>query len=308
MALLKRLALTALFALASLAPAWSAPKVVVTVAPVHALVAQVMAGVGQPSLLLPPGISPHDFALKPSQARLLSTADLVVWIGSGFETVLEKPLHSLAREGQRLELAKTKGLIRHPRRAGDEWESHDDHGHSHHHHHEGGDDPHYWLDPDNAKLWLGTIADTLAKLDPPNAATYRTNAKAAQVRLDDLTTELAAALHPIKGQAYVVFHDAYQYFERRFGLRAVAAVAASDARRPSPRRIARLRRTAAAENAVCLFTEPQMASGLADTAAEGLALKRGQLDPIGADIAPGPKHYETLLRHLTRDLRDCLKD
>ena len=291
-------------------------EVVASIAPVHSLVARVMQGAGAPYLLLPPGSSPHDHALRPSGAAALERAALVFWVGPRLERRLERPLTTLAAGARVVRLVDTPGLIRLALRKGaafaDVGAAHDhglgpDHG-------EDETDPHLWLDPENAKLWLGAIAAALAGADPEHRALYLANADAAQAELDALAADINARLAPIRGRPFVVFHDSFHYFEHRFDIAAAGAVALGDARAPGPARIARIRdriralRAApgAAPGAVCLFREPQFRSALVATVAEGTGVRIGLLDPLGASLRPGPDLYPELLRGLAESLAGCL--
>jgi zinc transport system substrate-binding protein len=277
-------------------------EVVTSIAPIHSLAARVMQGIDTPYLLLPPSASPHDHALRPSDATALEKAALVFWIGPRLEPWLQRPLSTLAVGARVVRLADTPGLTRLAQREGAAFEAHDD-DQSH-----PGDetDLHLWLDPTNAKLWLGTMAAALAEADPENQAQYLANAAAARAELDALVFEIDARLSPVRGRPFIVFHDAFHYFERRFNIRAAGAVALSDARTPGPARIAKIRERITALNAVCLFREPQFRAALVATVAEGTGVKIGVLDPLGTNLRPGPGLYPNLLRDLADGLADCL--
>ena len=189
---------------------------------------------------------------------------------------------------------------------------HDDHGDAHardadhHDHAHDGVDPHAWLDPQNARAWLGLIAETLAEADPANAAVYQQNARDARARLADLSAAIDAQLAPVRDTPYIVFHDAYQYFEARFDLNHVGAIALSDASDPSPARIARVRDAVTAAGARCVFAEPQFNPGLVASVADGTEADTGVLDPLGSDLAVGASFYPALLRDLADRMVDCL--
>ncbi len=283
---------------------FAGPDVVVSIAPVHSLAARVMQGAGTPRLLLPPGASPHDHALRPSDAAALERAALVFWVGPGLEPWLERPLTILATGARVMRLADTPGLTRLALREGAVFEAHDhglgpDHG-------EDETDPHFWRDPMNAKLWLGAIAAALAEADPSRRALYLANAEAARAEFDALAAAIDARLAPVRGRPFVVFHDAFHYFGHRFGIEAAGAVALGDARAPGPARIARIRDRIRALGAVCLFREPQFRSALVATVAEGTGVRIGLLDPLGASLPPGPDLYPELLRGLADSLAGCL--
>jgi zinc transport system substrate-binding protein len=280
------------------------PEVAASIAPVHSLVARVMQGAGTPHLLLPPGASPHDHALRPSDAAALERAALVFWVGPRLERWLERSLTTLAAGARVVRLADTPGLTRLALREGAVFEARDpapqpDHG-------EAESDPHLWLDPMNAKLWLGAIAAALAGADPARRALYLANAEAARAELDALAAGIDARLAPVRGRPFVVFHDSFHYFEHRFGIEAAGAVALGDARAPGPARIAGIRDRIRALGAVCLFREPQFRSALVATVAEGTGVRIGLLDPLGASLPPGPDLYPELLRGLADSLAGCL--
>lgn len=314
------------------------PKVATDIAPVHSLVSLVMNTVAEPSMIVRQGASPHDYSLRPSEARAVQHADLIVWVGPEFTPWLEKPLASLADGGATLELLEVPGTLQLGYRdLGDE--DHDDHGgendhaghgetaeHEEHTEHKegegrndhGGDDehaghdhdgvdPHAWLDPQNAQIWLTAIAGKLAELDPDNAETYRANAKAA---IGGLKAQEAALLEQVKtmsGQSYVAFHDAYQYFENRFGLRIAGTVALGDASDPSPARVAALRDRIVEKGVVCAFSEPQYDPRLLQAATETGDVKIGVIDPLGSTLDTGPNLYGQLLAAMAAEFAACTK-
>ncbi len=281
----------------------AAPEVVASIAPLHSLVAAVMQGVGEPRLLLMPGVSEHDHALKPSDAKALGEADAVFWIGDGLETFLAKPL-AAARKARTVELIAAEGVATVEPREGGPWQAHD-HGHAYGH--GAAVDPHIWLDPRNAAAMVGAIAKTLAEIDPANAQTYAANAAATRDKLVQLEAELAAALAPVRDVPYVVFHDAYHYFEARFGLSPVGALASlTPEARPSAKRLKAVRERIVEVKARCVFSEPQYEPALVGTVIEGTQARRGELDPLGATLPPGPEAYFALMRHLAGSLKACL--
>ncbi len=287
----------------------SKPSVVATIRPIHSLVAAVMQGTGEPRLLVEGIASPHTYVLKPSDAKALANADVVFRVSEGLEPFTAKLVQSLPKTVRVVTLEATPGLTLYALRTGATFETHDHgaKGHKHGHKHEaGGTDGHIWLDPANAKLLAAAIAQTLAQAAPQHADRYRANADALVARIDALTTELDAAVRPLAGRSYVVFHDAYQYFERRFGLTPAGSVTVSPEVPPSARRITALRRKITELRAVCIFAEPQFAPKVIDPIVEGSSIRRGTLDPLGAAIPAGPEQYPALLRALANDLRSCL--
>lgn len=298
------LAAAFLSAIGALAPATARAgiDVVASFAPVHALVSGVMTGVGEPEMLVPGGASPHDYALKPSQAAALAEAEIVFWIGPQLETFLEKPLATLAAGAQSVALIDAEGLERLPRREGGAFEAHA--------HEEAGQDetdPHVWLDPRNAGAMVRTIAAALERADPANAARYEANAQAMLARLAQLETDVAARVAPARGRPFIVFHDAYQYFERRFGVPAAGSVTVNPEQAPGAERISQLRARIGELGAACVFTEPQFEPKLVSVLVEGTGARTGVLDPEGgATLTPGPDLYFTLLRNLGDSLAGCL--
>ncbi|ALG74004.1 zinc transporter [Azospirillum thiophilum] len=314
--------LSALFVSPALPALADAPKVVVSIKPIHSLVAAVMQGVGEPALLVRGGASPHSYAMKPSDAKALSAADLVVWVGPELESFLEKPLKANAPKARLLTLMELKGLTLLESREGGAWEAHD-HGHESHDHkghdhkahdhkdHDHGDEheelnSHIWLDPANARAIVVATAEALAARDPADAEAYRTNADRTLQALDALDAELKATLAPLKDKPFVVFHDAYQYFEARYDLSAVGSITVSPDRRPSAKRLSAIRAKIGGLGAACVFAEPQFEPALVQTVVEGTKAKTGVLDPEGADLAEGVALYPTLLRNLAASLRGCL--
>ena len=285
-------------------------RVAATVAPVHSLVSMVADGIVEPAMIVRPGASPHDYALKPSEARALDEAHVVFWVGEGLEPWMAKAVTTLAADAGVIELGGAEGVLRLERREGGIWAAqapdggHD--GHDHGHGHDGRFDPHLWLAPDNAVRWLAEIAKALATADPPHAEAYRANAEAAAERIETLAGEIDAMLEPVREKPYVVFHDGYQYFEHRFELQPIGAVSLSDADRPGPARLIEIREAIAESGAVCAFAEPQFTPKLIDTVIEGSDVRTGSLDPIGAGLQPGAGLYPALLRGLAENLLECL--
>lgn len=312
------------------------PPVVASFKPVHSLVAALMEGVGEPALLASGAASPHSYALTPSDARTLENARLVLWIGEDFEAFLAKAIKTLPRQAQSVALGEIDGLTRLPVREGGVWEAHEreeepshDHDaaeaaeHDHEHEHEtaetadgghgdahdrdhDGIDGHLWLDPANAKLMAEAVVAALAAADPANAAAYEANGQRLRGRLDELDAEIAASLAPVRSTPFIVFHDAYQYFETRYGLSAAGAVTLNPEVAPSARRLSDIRATLTASGAVCVFAEPQFSPRIIDAVIEGTGAKAGTLDPLGSDLAAGGDQYAGLMRGLARAMRDCL--
>ena len=295
-------------------------KVVVTIKPLHALVAGVMAGVGTPDLLVQGSSSAHTYALKPSDASTLNRSDIFFRMSETMEPFTAKLAKSLPKQVQLVTLQQAKGLKLLPRRMGTTFEDdgHDHgpgkkhghkhkHGHGHDHSHDhGAMDGHAWLDPDNAKVMVDRIVQVLTAKDKANAAKFRANGDVLKSKLDELSTELTRELASIGTQPFVVFHDALQYFERRFGLKVVGSISVSPEVPPSAQRLSILRGRVKALAAVCVLAEPQFDTRLVANLTEGTKARTGMIDPEGARIEAGAELYFTLLRNLARDLKACL--
>jgi zinc transport system substrate-binding protein len=289
------------------------PKVVVTIKPLHALVAQVMAGVGSPELLVKGAASPHTYALKPSEARALNNTDLVFRMSETVESFMVKVAKSLPQRVELVTLLDAPGMKLLAMRTGAatfEPQAHgkgSEHGHRHAKPDKGDAvDGHAWLDPDNAKIMTERIRQVLAAKYPEHAAAFKANAAALEARLDALAAELEGRLAPIADKPYIVFHDAFQYLERRFGLNVVGSISISPDVPPSARRLTELRHKIRSLGAVCVFAEPAFDRRLVDSLMEGTSARTGTLDAEGGSLDPGPELYFTLMRKLAGALKGCL--
>lgn len=283
------------------------PNVVSDIPPVHALVAQVMGDLGAPILVLERGASEHDFQLRPSQAAALTDADLVVWVGPESTPWLDRALDSFGRNGARLGLLAADGTDRRSYIT-DDHEDHADEAENAedgHDHDAEGTDPHAWLDPSNAKVWLGLIATELSTLDPENAATYAANATKALENIDALDRRVASLLTPAQDKTLVMFHDAYGYFAAHYGLTLGGSVAVGDASAPGAQRLFELQ--AALAGTACIYPEAQHDDALITQLATGTDVRIGSpLDPNGSMLEPGPELYATLMTTLASTIADCL--
>jgi zinc transport system substrate-binding protein len=289
-------------------------KVVVTIKPLHALVANIMAGTGVPDLLVDGASSAHTYALKPSDASKLNQADIFVRMSGTMEPFTVKLAKTLPKRVKLVSLEDAPGLNLLPRRTGATFE--DDHGHAHKHgpkkhkhdhdHDHGAMDGHAWLDPTNAKLMTDRIVLALSAADKANAAKFQSNGEALKRRLDELSAEISQELAPVGKRPFVVFHDALQYFERRFGLAAVGSIAMSPEIAPSAQRLSTLRKKVVSLGAVCVLAEPQFDTRLVNNLTEGTKARIGTVDPEGAKLSSGPDLYFQLLRNIARDLKACL--
>jgi zinc transport system substrate-binding protein len=291
----------------SAAPLAAAPRVVASIFPVQALVAEIMDGVAEPALLIRPGSTPHGYQMRPSDSAALNDADLIVWVGPSLETFLVRPLAALGDEARIVELLDAAGVTLLEARQGGVWGSgHAIGGHDHDRDH-GSIDPHIWLSPANARAMADAVAVALAEIDPDNAASYAANAKATGARLSELEEELRQVLGPVRDRPFVVAHDAYQYLEHAFGLTAVGAITISPDRQPGARRLVELRETLLERGVVCILTEPQLPSGLADVLVEGTSIGTAVLDPEGTSAWQGGEGtYLQLMRLNARAMAECL--
>ena len=323
-----------------------APRVAVDIAPVHSLVTRVMEGVGTPDLIIQAGASPHEYSLRPSEAAALQDANLVFWIGHGLTPWLTDTIETLAPNANVTELLEADGTIELEFREGALFEAHDDHeedehrddddhadeahddheeeghddhddekadhddhddeeaGHDEHEH--GNHDPHAWLSPQNAMTWMNVIAGQLSAADPDNAGAYFANAAVGRAEIKVLIGEVTAMLDPVRDGRFVVFHDAYQYFETDFNFPASGAISISDASDPSPVRIAEIQDRIAEQGIDCVLAEPQFNPGLVATVLEGSDAQTGILDPLGSDLEPGSALYPQLIRNLSTALAGCM--
>jgi zinc transport system substrate-binding protein len=306
-----------------------APVVVTSIKPIHSLVSAIMQGVGEPELIVDGAASPHTYNMKPSNARALQEAKVVFWVGPGLEAFLQKPLEALGADASVVELDNAPGLVKLPFREGGAFEPHDDgddaehdsaspaehdnvsaeahdHAEADHDHEHGTFDTHLWLDPMNAKAMAAMITTTLVAADPANALTYQGNAKALDDRLDALDKEIAATVAPIKDKPFVVFHDAYQYFEHRYGIRVAGSITVSPETIPGAERVSQIHRKVGDLGATCVFAEPQFEPRLIDVVIEGTRAKSGVLDPEAATLKAGPDLYFTLMRGIADSMKACL--
>lgn len=279
-------------------------SIVASIKPVHALVAGVMGDLGTPHLLLAAPTSAHHFTLKPSQARALQNADIVFWIGPGMEQPLTKALATLAADAQSVALDDSAGLVLFDF----DDDGHDDHGTKDKHDGHGGHgiNPHIWLDPFNAQIMLGLIADHLGKADPVNAKAYQANADAMRQTFAQLQIDIARQLAPFAESEFLVLHDAHIYFERRFGMRAHAAITTEPDVMPTAAKIKKLRHDLESHPIDCIFGEPFLGQKAVRLIAEGSDIRIGQLDPLGSQLPAGASLYADLLKSYAAAFKGCL--
>jgi len=279
------------------------PYVAASIKPLQSLAAAVMQGVGTPDVIVHGAGSPHTYAMRPSEVRELTRAEIVFWIGPAYESFLAKAIAGLPARA--IAMLDVPGITVLPARSGGVWDT-AERGTQVHLASLADADPHVFLDPRNAEAIVRAMAATLSTADPAHQAAYRKNAETTIARLQALDGELAAQLAPVEKTPYVVFHDGYQYLERRYGLNAVGSVVVSPERPPGARRLAEIRDKIKDLHAACVFAEPQFDSALVRTAAEGTSARIGVLDYLGTDLKPGPDAYFDMMRGLGRALVSCL--
>jgi zinc transport system substrate-binding protein len=304
-------------------PAKADIKVVASIKPIHSLASYLMDGVGKPDLIVDGYASPHGFAMKPSHAKMLQNADLIFWVGEDLESFLEKPLNSIAKKAEKIELMEIKGLNKLEFRERNIFEGHDDHGHDehkkedehkehghkedkhddHHEHAHGEHDPHIWLDPMNAKVILKEMAEHLIENDQKNASTYKANLKKALKDLDKLTKKVKSDLN--KDFKSIVFHDAYQYFEKRFDVNVLGAFTVNTDVLPGAEQLSEIREIIEHDKVSCVFSEPQFNPDIINAVAKDMNIKTGVLDPLGATLTPGKTLYFDLISNMSKSFKGC---
>ncbi|MCY4376525.1 MAG: zinc ABC transporter substrate-binding protein [Spirochaetaceae bacterium] len=286
-------------------------RVVASIKPVHSLVSAVMDGVGEPHLIIRGASSPHTFSMRPSDAQALENADVIFLIDERKETALAGPIANLGDDAQVVRLSGVPGITLWSLREGGAFEMHT-HGHSEDgqeeegHDEDGEFDMHIWLDPVNAAVMAEAITDALSEADPANAATYHDNEHDLIQELEDLVDELDAELAPIRDKPFIVLHDAYRYFEDRFGLAAAGSITVNPERAPGVQRVTEIRDRVRELEGVCVFAEPQFDRRIVDVVVEGTQAGAGTIDPLGADIDDGPDLYFELMRNLAASFKECL--
>ena len=325
-------------------------KVVVSIKPIHSLASYLMEGVGTPNLIVDGYASPHGFAMKPSHAKMLQEADLIFWVGEGLENFLEKPLKSIARKAEKIELLEIKALKKlkfreknifdehddhghkedehddhgheedgHKEDDHDNHDNHDDHGHEedghkeddhdnhddhgHEDHAHGDYDPHIWLDPINAKTILNEMVEHLIENDEKNAPIYKKNLDKALRDIDKLISEVKSELN--KDISFIVFHDAYQYFEERFNVTVLGAFTVNTDVMPGAEQLSEIREIIEHDKISCIFSEPQFNPDIIKTVAKDMEIKTGVLDPLGATIDSGKDLYFDLIRNMSKSFKGC---
>ena len=310
-------------------------KVVATIKPIHSLASYLMDGIGKPDLIVDGYASPHGFALKPSHAKMIQNADIIFWVGEDIESFLEKPLKTIAKKAEKIELMEIKGLNKLKFRERNIFEGHDDHGHKeddhddhakkeddhddhghndehkednhddhgHEGHAHGEFDPHIWLDPMNAKVILSEMAEHLIENDQKNKAKYKANLEKAHKDLDKLTKKVKSELN--KDFKSIVFHDAYQYFEERFGINILGAFTVNTDVMPGAEQLAEIREIIEHDKVSCVFSEPQFNPDIIKAVAKDTNVATGVIDPLGATLNPGKDLYFDLIGNMSKSFKGC---
>ena len=290
-------------------------NVVTTIKPLHSLISKVMKGVGEPSLIIEGTSNPHNFVLKPSHAKLLQDADIIFWVGEDLEAFIEKPLKSLAKDTKKISFMELGSISKLTFREEnifdhDDHEEHDDHdGHKeddhddHDEHNHGEFDAHLWLDPVNAKKMVIEISHELSELDPTNKNRYKANADKTIEDLDGLIEEVNQLLS--KDISYVVFHDAYQYFEKRFEVTSAGALTINPDVLPGAKQIVDIQNLIKQKNIKCIFSEPQYNPKIIETLANDTNILTGTMDPLGANLDKGSAMYSNLIMNIANSIKNC---
>nr|WP_024310143.1 zinc ABC transporter substrate-binding protein ZnuA [Pseudomonas sp. P818] len=302
-------------ALFFVASAQAEVRVLTSIKPLQLIAAAVQDGVGEPDVLLPPGASPHHYALRPSDVRRVRDADLLYWIGPDMEAFLPRVLES--RSKPQVAVQDLPGMtLRHFGDSHDEHDHHDDHDHEHvhgaddlghdHDHRPGSLDAHLWLAADNAKVIAARMAADLTKLDAANAARYAANLQAFEARLDALDGRIRPQLAALQGKPYFVFHEAFDYFEADYGLKHAGVFSVLTEVQPGARHVAAMRERLQQTGPSCVFSEPPLRPRLAETLTAGLPVKLAELDALGGTLPADATGYEQLLENLAGGLSECL--
>ena len=340
---IQKLSITLLFLLfTAISSANADIKVVTSIKPIHSLASYLMDGVSKPDLIVDGYASPHGFALKPSHAKMLQDADLIFWVGEDLENFLEKPLKSIAKKAEKIELMRIKGLNVLKFRERNIFDDHDDHGHGEDDHdddhdghakkkkdghddHDGHDedghkedghddhgheshahgeyDPHIWLDPINAKVILKEMTEHLVENDSKNASVYKKNLENALRDLDKLTMNVMTELN--QSTSSIVFHDAYQYFEERFNINILGAFTVNTDVMPGAEQLSEIREIIEHDNVTCVFSEPQFNPDIIKAVAKDMNIKTGVIDPLGATLNPGKDLYFDLISNMSKSFKGC---
>lgn len=283
-------------------------EVLTTIKPLGFIAAAITDGVSEPKVLLPTGASPHDFSLRPSDIRSINDADLVVWVGPELEGFMAKPL---AKHPHVLTLTRVEGmpLFDYSKQAGHEEhvdEGHEGHDHDGHegHHHEGVD-PHIWLGPTQALVIANALSETLSAQDPANAERYRANLLAFKAKVEAKDKVIAEQMKAVNQKGYFVFHEAYGYWERHYGMSSKGHFTVSPERRPGAKTLVEIRKALEEKKASCIYAEPQFSPAVIESVARNTGAKVLLLDEVGEQVPLGPDGYPRFMQQLADAFAEC---
>ena len=289
-------------------------KVVTTIKPLNLIVSELVQGAATSDAILPPGASPHDYALRPSDVKKLNDADLVIWVGPQLETFLTK---LMATNPNSFALTKQAGIdfLNYGAKASDDHGDHaghdalDDHGDhaGHHHHHHSGLDPHFWMGPKQTIEAANVITDTLIKHDPLHKSVYLANLSTFTSEVNQAVSELNAEIKPLSNKGYFVFHDGYGYFEHQFGLNNLGHFTVEPDRKPGAKTLIAIRESLKDKQAYCVFSEPQFSPAVVDSVTKGTEVNIGTLDPMATNVQVGKGGYVRFIKELGQSFTKCLK-
>ncbi|MCW0329173.1 zinc ABC transporter substrate-binding protein ZnuA [Pantoea ananatis] len=304
---------TMAFATSAALPAHA--DIVASIKPVGFIASAIADGVTPVEILLPDGASEHDYALRPSDVKRLQNADLVVWVGPEMEAFMTKSAAALPAK-KNLEIVQIPGVKTMLLRGGED-DDHDDHeaaehNHDHHddeghHHHHGEFNMHLWMSPEIAKKTAVAIHGKLLELMPQDKAKLDANLQHFEAELADTDKRIISQLAPVKDKGYFVFHDAYTYFEKHYGLSPTGHFTVNPEIQPGAQRLHQIRTQLVEKKAVCVFAEPQFRPAVIDAVARGTEVRKGTLDPLGTDISLGKDSYVKFLSQLSSQYETCLK-
>ena len=306
--------------------------VISTIQPINSLVSAVIGNTGKSITIIPSEQSPHDFKLKPSDVKVLQNGNIIFYVSNHLESSITKVFKNLPKNIKLINLMEESGVNHLAIRDNDAWERHDHHGHDDHDDHdkhgkkhddhddhdkhgkkhddhddhEKEDDVHVWLSPDNAIKIVQKVNKVLSLYFPENSKIYNDNTTKFIDKIRNLKMELVKELLPIKNKSYIVFHDAYQYFEKTFELNAVGSVALEGDIASSPKQISLIKDKIVKSKALCVFQEPQFDSKLVKIVVEGTDAKIGTLDPLGVNISENKDFYLQLITNMAKSLKECL--
>ena len=283
-------------------------KVVTTIKPIHSLVAGVMDGLGSPSLIVDGSNSPHNFSLKPSHAKMIEDAEIIFWVGEDLETFMIKPLESIANNATKVSFMDLDSIIKLKFKEENILEvegyndDHDDHD-DHYKHADGEFDAHIWLDPKNAIEIVNEIAKTLSLKDPNNKNVYYSNAEKLNHSLNELIKKINLSIN--KDARFIVFHDAYQYFEKRFDVSSAGALILNEEALPSAKKVSEIHKIIKKQNINCIISEPQFNPNIIKSIAQDSSILTRSFDPLGSSFDTNKNLYFEMILSLSNSLKDC---